>query len=88
MIKEIRTLPRSKQPHITSYQRRGVLKRYYAVYEDGVFIKFLEMHQLKPYHFKQSNKIYNAYDLKEYEEYLKTAKRGRLKKQKIGDKNE
>lgn len=84
MIKEVRTLARNKQNHINSYLRRKVLKKYFAVYENGKFINFVEEYNLKPYHFKLGTKLYNAYDLKEYENYLKTAKRGRPKKNKDG----
>ncbi len=84
MIKEVRTLERNAQNHINSYLRRKVLKKYFAVYENGEFINFVEESDLKPYHFKLGIKLYNAYDIKEYKEYLKTAKRGRPRKKKDG----
>jgi hypothetical protein len=80
MIKEVRTLARNKQNHINSYFRRKVLKKYFAVYEDGKFVNFVKECDLKPYHFKLGTKLYNAYDLKEYKKYLKTAKKGRPRK--------
>jgi len=78
MIKEVRTLARNAQNHINSYLRRKVLKKYFAVYKDKQFIKFITEEDLKPY--KGNIKLYNAYDVKEYENYLKTAKRGRPRK--------
>lgn len=80
MIKEVRTLARNKQNHINSYFRRKVLKKYFAVYKNKQFIKFIAEEDLKPYRYKDNIKLYNAYDVKEYENYLKTAKRGRPRK--------
>ena len=84
MIKEVRTLERNAQNHINSYLRRKVLKKYFAVYEDKQFIEFVAEEDLKPYHFKLGTKLYNAYDVKEYKKYLKTAKKGRPRKKKDG----
>ena len=84
MITEVRTLERNTQNHINSYIRRKVLKKYYAVYEDGEFVNFVEESDLKPYHFQLGTKLYNAYSVKEYKKYLKTAKKGRPRKKKDG----
>jgi hypothetical protein len=80
MIKEVRTLERNAQNHINSYFRRKVLKKYFAVYKNKQFIGFVAEEDLSPYHYKGNIKLYNAYDLKEYKKYLKTAKRGRPRK--------
>jgi len=80
MIKEVRTLARNAQNHINSYFRRKVLKKYFAVYEDKQFIEFVAEENLKPYHYKGNVYLYNAYNTKEYKKYLKTAKKGRPRK--------
>lgn len=87
MIKEVRTLERKKQPYIHCLQHRGVVERYYALYVDNKFTRFLDSEEMDTHTLQDNESLYVAFSRGNFENYKKTARRGRpVKYLKIGDK--
>lgn len=86
-MQEVRKLERKKQPYIHSLQHRGVVERYYALYVDNKFTRFLDSKEMELHSLQSNENIYVAYSRENFENYKKTARRGRpVKHLKIGDR--